>query len=73
MPFASLRLLFAMVTLSLMGLTGSAQISSTAESSAKDSTEFIILKIRKEYVSINADDKKYRIVLKDIMGLSILF
>lgn len=73
MPFPALHLLVALVTLSLMGLTGSAQIPSTAGPSAKaekDSTELIILKIRKEYVSINADYKKYRISLKDIMGLS---
>lgn len=36
----------------------------------KDSTEVIILKIRKEYTAINADPKKYRITLKDIWGLS---
>jgi hypothetical protein len=73
MPFPVLRLLASMVTLSLMVLTGSAQIPSTAAPSAKakkDSTELIILKIRKEFVNINADSKKYRISLKDIMGLS---
>lgn len=70
MPFPALRLLVTMVTVSLMVLTGSAQISSTAGPSAKDSTELIILKIRKEYAGINADSKKYHIVLKDIYGLS---
>jgi hypothetical protein len=73
MPFPALRQLVAIVTLSLTVLTGSAQIPSTAKPSAKaekDSTELIILKIRKEYAGINADSKKYRLVLKDIMGLS---
>jgi len=73
MPFSAFHLLVAMVTLSLIGLTGSAQIPSIAGPSVKaekDSTELIILKIRKAYVSINADSKKYRISLKDIMGLS---
>lgn len=73
MPFPVLRLLVAVVTLSLIAFTGSAQIPSTTRPSAKterDSTELIILKIRKEYVSINADSKKYRISLKDIRGLS---
>ena len=59
-----------MVTLCLMVLTGSAQITSTAGPSSKDSTELIILKIRKEYAAINTDSKKYRIALKDIFGLS---
>jgi hypothetical protein len=70
MPFPVLRLLVAMVVFSFMVFTGSAQISSTAGPSAKDSTELIILKIRKEFVSINVDSKKYHIVLKDIYGLS---
>ena len=70
MPLPVLRLLVAIVTLSLTVLTGSAQISSTAGPSAKDSTESIIQKIRKEYAGINADSKKYQIVLKDIYGLS---
>lgn len=69
MLFPVLRLV-TLVTLSLMVLAGSAQIPSPAGPSAKDSTELIILKIRKEYAGINADSKKYHLVLKDIMGLS---
>src|SRR5689334_17275643 len=70
MPFPGLRLLVAFVTLSLSVLTGSAQTASTAGPSAKDSTEMIILKIRKEYAGINADSKKYQVILKVIYGLS---
>jgi hypothetical protein len=69
MSFPALRLL-AMVVFPFMAFTGSAQISSVAGPSAKDSTGLIILKIRKEYSGINADSKKYQIVLKDIYGLS---
>ena len=64
MAFPVLRRLVALVTFSIMGFTGSAQTS------AKDSTELIILKIRKEFAGINAESKKYRLVLKDIRGLS---
>jgi hypothetical protein len=70
MSFPALRLLVAMVVFSFMVFSGSAQISSAAGPSAKDSTELIILKIRKEYSGINADSKKYRVVLKEAMGLS---
>jgi hypothetical protein len=70
MSFPVLPRLVALVTLSLMVFTGSAQIPATAGPSAKDSTELIIMKIRKEFAVINADSKKYHLVLKDIFGLS---
>lgn len=68
MPVPILRLLVTMVAFLLMAISGSAQ--TPFPKAEKDSTELIILKIRKEYVSINTDSKKYHIVLKDIFGLS---
>jgi len=68
-----LRLAFFPVLILLISHTCKGQKPSAIRQPTKakpDSTELVILKIRKEYARINADSAKYQVVSKNIDNLS---